>query len=159
MYDKARYDAETFWYRGNGSVDVVTDIDFDPSASRDRNVILYGNADTNAAWAPLLGESPVQVRSDAVLVGQRELTGSDLACLFVRPRPGSERATVGVVAGTGVTGMRLTERLPYFVSGVAYPDFIVLGPDVLTAGTAGIRAAGFFGTDWSVGAGEFAWRD
>jgi pimeloyl-ACP methyl ester carboxylesterase len=159
IYGKARYDAETFWYRGNGAVDVVRDVDFDPSAERDRNVILYGNADTNAAWAALLGESPVQVRRGAVTVGEREMVGEELACLFIRPRPGSDRALVGVVAGSGLAGMRLTERLPYFLSGVAYPDWIVLGPDVPTDGARGIRAAGFFGNDWSVKSGDFAWRE
>ncbi|MFQ5806639.1 MAG: prolyl oligopeptidase family serine peptidase [Phycisphaerae bacterium] len=157
-YNKARYDAETFGYRGNGTVDVIPDVAFDPSKDRDRNVILYGNADTNAAWVALLGESPVQVRRGAVTVGQREITGDDLACLFVRPRPGSDRALVGAVAGTGNTGLRLTERLPYFVSGIAYPDCIVLGPEVLLSGTAGVRVAGFFGIDWGVESGEFAWR-
>lgn len=157
-YNKARYDAETFWYRANGTVDLVADVDFDPAAERDRNVILYGNADTSAAWAALLGESPVQVHQGMVTVGRRELSG-DLACLFIRPRPGSDRALVGVVAGTGPLGLRLTERLPYFVSGIAYPDCIVLGPEVLSDGTAGIRAAGFFGLDWSVENGDFAWRD
>jgi len=159
IYGKARYDAETFWYRGNGAVDVVRDVDFDPSAERDRNVILYGNADTNAAWAALLGDSPVQVRRGAVTVGEREMVGEDLACLFIRPRPGSDRALVGVVAGSGLAGTRLTERLPYFLSGVAYPDWIVLGPDVPSDGTQGIRAAGFFGNDWSVKSGDSAWRE
>jgi hypothetical protein len=30
---------------------------------------------------------------------------------------------------------------------------------MLTEGSAGIRVAGFFGLDWSVERGEFAWRD
>src|SRR5262249_32906041 len=29
---RARFDAETFWYRGNGSVDVLPDTAFDPAA-------------------------------------------------------------------------------------------------------------------------------
>ena len=47
---KARYDAERFWYQGNGSVDVIQDTEFDLLAEPDRNVILYGNAQTNQAW-------------------------------------------------------------------------------------------------------------
>jgi hypothetical protein len=152
---KARYDAETFWYRGNGFAEVVADTAFDPDAEPDRNVVLYGNADTNAAWAALFGVSPVQIRSGRVLVGEQVVTGDDLACLTIWPRPGSDRALVGAVGGTGPVGMRLTDRLPYFVSGVAYPDCIVLSPKVLTAGAAGVRAAGFFGNDWSVETGEF----
>ena len=158
-FAKARYDAETFWYRGNGSVDVVADTGFDPNRDRDRNVVLYGNTVTNGAWRALLADSPVQVRLGAVVIGSREITGDDLACLTVRPRPGSDRALVGVVAGTGMAGMRLTERLPYFVSGVAYPDCVVIGTDALVAGTGGVRAAGYFGIDWGVASGEFTWRE
>jgi pimeloyl-ACP methyl ester carboxylesterase len=157
-FAKARYDAETFWYRGNGSIDVVADIDFDAKNEPDRNVIIYGNADTHAAWKALLGDSPVQVKRGEVQVGDKKETGDDLATLFVRPRPGSNKASVGVISGTGLPGMRLTERMPYFVSGVAYPDCMILGPDALTKGVEGVRMAGFFGNDWSVTAGEFVWK-
>ncbi|MEE8458288.1 MAG: prolyl oligopeptidase family serine peptidase, partial [Phycisphaerales bacterium] len=162
-YRKARYDAETFWYRGNGAFDVVADCDFDFDADVDHNVILYGNADTNRAWASLLADSPVRVDRDGVVIAASRLAGDDLACLFIRPRPGSSVACVGVVSGTGPPGRRLVEQLPYFVSGVHYPDCIVIGPEMLTDdtrdGVAGIRAAGIFGPDWSVENGDFAWRN
>jgi hypothetical protein len=155
---KARYDAETFWYRGNGSIDVIADSEFDNDKTRDRNIILYGNAETNGAWRVLLGESPVQIRSNFVRIGDREEKGDDLACLFVRPRPGSDSALVGAISGTGLSGMKLTDRLPYFVSGVAYPDCVVLGAETLEKGFDGVRAAGFFGLDWSVATGEWVWK-
>ena len=158
-FNKARFDAESFWYRGNASVDVIPDTGFNAQVELDRGVILYGNADSNGAWPMLLEDSPVQVRRGEIRVSERRATGSDLACLFLRPRPGSDRACVGVVTGTGVAGMKLTDRLPYFLAGVAYPDFTILGPDMLAEGTKGVRAAGFFGLDWSVANGEFAWRD
>jgi poly(3-hydroxybutyrate) depolymerase len=155
---RARYDAETFWYRGNGSIDLLADTAFDASTDRDRSVILYGNAQTNAAWSSLLAGSPVSVERGTLRVGRREIAGSDLACLFVRPRPGSAQALVGVVGGTGLAGMRLTDRMPYFVSGVEYPDLIALGPEALERGSRGVRVAGFFGPDWRVETGEFAWQ-
>jgi hypothetical protein len=158
-YAKARYDAETFWYRGNASVDLLPDSAFSTVGEPDRSVILYGNAATCGVWNALLGDSPVQVRPDEVRIGKRLLKGADLACLFLRPRPGSDCASVGVVSGSGLVGMRLTDRLPYFVSGVAYPDVTVLGPDTLMKGSRGVRAAGFFGLDWSVENGEFAWQE
>ena len=158
-FNKARFDAESFWYRGNGSVDMIPDTAFDANVDQDRGVILYGHADSNGAWLPLLGDSPVQVRRGEIRVGEHGVMGSDLACLFLRPRPGSDHACVGVVTGTGVAGMKLTDRLPYFLAGVAYPDFTLLGPDMLSQGFKGIRAAGFFGLDWSIAKGEFAWRD
>ncbi len=158
---KARFDAETFWYRGNGSVDLVSDVAFlaEGRRERDRGVILYGNADNNRAWSELLGDSPVQVRRGGVRVGARELAGEDLACLFLRPRPGSDVASVGVVSGTGRAGLRLTERIPYFLAGVALPDLVVLGTETLRTGEEGARGAGYFGEDWSVERGEFAWAD
>jgi pimeloyl-ACP methyl ester carboxylesterase len=157
-FAKARFDAETFWYRGNGSVDVIPDSAFDPRKEPDRSVILYGHADQNTAWKALLGQSPVQVYRGGVDVGERKLAGEDLACLFLRPRPGSERACVGVVSGSGLVGLRLTDRLPYFVSGVAYPDCLILTPMVLSRGSEGVRLAGFFGANWSVASGEWVWN-
>ena len=157
-FNKARLDAESFWYRGNGSVDVIPDAAFNPGAAPDRGVILYGNADSNGAWPALLADSPVQVRRGEIKVGSRSSAGDDQACLFLRPRPGSAVACVAVVSGSGVTGMRLADRLPYFLSGVEYPDVTVIGSEMLKQGSKGVRVAGFFGLDWSVDSGEFAWR-
>src|SRR5262249_24927367 len=117
-YAKARFDAETFWFRGNGSVDLIADTAFDASTDPNRNVIVYGNSARNATWQALLAESPVQVEAGKVRIGDRDITGDNLACLFLRPRKGSETACVAVVGGTGLAGMRLTDRLPYFTSGV-----------------------------------------
>jgi dienelactone hydrolase len=157
-FAKARYDAESFYYRGNGAIDVVPDSGFRPNGDKDRSVILYGNAATNSAWKPLLSGSPIQAERGRIRVGARELAGDDLACLFVRPRPGSDVAEVGVVSGSGIAGMRLTDRLTYLSSGTALPDYLVLGSNALSRGSAGIRAAGFFGPDWSVENGDSAWN-
>ncbi len=152
---KARFDAESFWYRGNGFIPIVTDAEFDATKDGDHNVILYGNANTNGAWTALLGQSPVQVRSGSISVGGKETKADNLGCLFVRPRPDSDVAAVGVVSGTGVKGMRLTDRLPFFVSGIGYPDCVVFGAEALLKGVPGVKQAGFFGNDWSVEHGEF----
>jgi hypothetical protein len=155
---KARFDAETFWYRGNGSLEVIPDTDFRSDADPNRNVVLYGHAQSNGAWQALLGDGPVQVKRGSIKVGERELKGEDLACLFIRPRPGSDVASVGAVSGTGLRGLRTTNRLPYFVSGVGIPDLLILDSSTLLKGQPGLRGAGYFGNDWSVEAGDFAWR-
>lgn len=152
---KTRFDAETFWYRGNAQVDVVADVDFDPNAQPNRSIILYGNADTNRAWNALLGKSPVQVRTNSISVGDNHWQANDLSCVFTYPRPNSDIALVGVVSGSGIEGMRLTDRLTYFVSGVGYPDCVVFSPEILSKGTDAIKAAGFFGADWTVCSGDF----
>jgi fermentation-respiration switch protein FrsA (DUF1100 family) len=154
-FDKARFDAEKLWYQGNGSIDVVRDVDFDPVAEPGRNVILYGNSRTNAAWKALLSDSPVQVGAARVKIGARAIPGRDLCCIFVRPRRGSATASVGAVSGTSVIGMRLANRLPYLNPGIGLPDCTVLDPRVLTEGDAGVLLTGFFGLDWGVESGEF----
>ena len=155
---RARYDAETFWYRGNGAPDVIPDTDFDAGRYHDRSVIVYGHREMNRAWAVVLRDAPVQAERGRVRIGDREISGSDLACLFCRPRRDSATAYVGVVAGTGIVGMRLTDRAPYFVSGTGFPDLMVWTPDTLSRGAEGVRAAGFFGNDWSVTTGDMAFN-
>lgn len=158
-FAKARYDAETFWYRGNGSIDIVPDVEFDPLRAPDRNVILYGHREMNSAWRLVLaGTSAIDVRRGRVRVGGREVVAPDLAVLFCAPRAGSPTALVGVVAGTDLPGLRLTDQLPFFLSGVGYPDWCVLSTAILTEGVAGLRGAGYFDDDWSAGAdAEGAW--
>jgi poly(3-hydroxybutyrate) depolymerase len=162
---KARLDAESFGYRGNGSVDVIPDTEYlahpdraalGPAPAK-RNVILYGHADAHAAWPLLLGQSPVQVRRGSVRIGTRELHGQDLGVLFLQPHPADPAALVGVVAGSGLPGLRLTERLPVFLAGPGFPDCLVVSTDMLTNGIEGVRAAGFFGLDWGVTNNDFVW--
>jgi hypothetical protein len=154
---RARYDAELFTYQGNGSIEVLPDTSFDPTTEPDRNVILYGNADTHEDWAALLADSPVQVKRGSVTVGDRAQAGDDLLCYFLRPRPGSDIACVAAISATGLPGARASDRLPLFSSGIAYPDFLLASPSILSSGADGLIAAGYFGPDWSIEAGEFAW--
>ncbi len=155
LFAKARFDAEQWWYQGNGSVDLVADTEFDAAKEKDRSIVLYGNAEINSAWKPLLADSPIQVTREKITLGKREITGHDLACLFLRPRPGSDTACVAAISGTGLIGQRLTERITYLFAGCSYPDYIVIDSDMLTKGAEGVLAAGFFGNDWSVESGDF----
>jgi poly(3-hydroxybutyrate) depolymerase len=154
---KARMDSEAFWYRGNASIEIIPDTAYSLEKYRDRGTILYGHRESNAAWNLLLADSPVQVGRGVVTVGSRRIERNDLACLFLRPRRDSATACVGVVAASGITGFRLTQRLPYFLAGTGFPDCLVVGPEMLLQGTSGVVTAGFFGPDWSVEEGDFAW--
>lgn len=155
--DKARYDAETFEYRGNGSIDIVSDSRYNPEWQR--NVVLYGNAETNSAWKPLLGRSPIQVTRDRIAIGTRAFSGSNLAALFVFPhRARGAWFLVGAVSGSGIEGMRTTDRLAIFTSGVAYPDWTVLSSDVLSKGSKGVRGCGFFDNSWRLSDADSAWN-
>lgn len=155
---KARFDAEAFWYRGNGSVEVIPDTEFSPRKYARRGVVIYGHRDSNAAWASMLGDSPIQVRRGSVQVGDKTIPGEDLACVFLRPRSDDSKACVAVVSGSGPTGQRLTHRLPYFIAGTGFPDWMVLDRTLYTQGSGGVVGAGFFDNSWKLSQTESQWR-
>jgi len=158
-FNKARFDAEMFWIRGNASVDLVADTEFAPAKFKDRNVVLYGNAETNAAWKTLLGTSPVRFGKNTAVVGTRAYSGPDLCGMFIRPRPDSETASVGAVAWTGPAGWTAAGPGQYFISGAGFPDVLVLSAGILRSGTDGVRVIGWFGNDWGLETGEFVWNE
>ncbi|MFM7183426.1 MAG: prolyl oligopeptidase family serine peptidase [Planctomycetota bacterium] len=157
MLAKARYDAETYLSRAVSTPEVVSDVEFDAGAEPDRTILLVGNADANSAWSGLLPGSPVEVRRGSLRIGDRMLTGDDLAVLFVQPRPGSDTAAVVAIGATGTVGMQLAQRWSLFVPFVRYPDCVVVRAAAEPTGSPRTVAAGFFGRDWSVAGGEFAW--
>lgn len=155
---KAMFDAETFGYRHNGRVEVARDIDFIASEYHDRNVILYGNKDNNAQWANMLKNSPVQVSNGEIKMDKAILTGDNWATYFVYPRPDSDNALIGVVAATGIPGMKGAALNHYLVNGTSFPDLLIFDASVLKVGLVGVKCAGFFGNDWSIETGDFEWR-
>ncbi len=160
-FGKARYDAEQWWYRGNGYVALMSDDEFNRSDIRndaDRSVIVYGNATTNSVWERFLGNSPIQVKKGSLAAGAKTLKGAGYAALFCRPREGSAVAMIGAVGGTGLEAMKSTDRIAYFTSGTGYPDWCVFTKDVWTKGLAGVLGAGYFDSSWQLTSRMAAWR-
>lgn len=176
-FDQARFDAEFLWYQGGASVQMVSDVEFNPSQDPDRNVVLYGNENTNSAWNEVLGKSPVIVTQGRLTFGKKVFRGGGYACFMVRPRKGSAIASVGIISGTGAEGMRLAYIVPYLQPWFSLPDLTILNTSVFSrklekadedgflgqknggqvgfGGVGGIKVAGFFGLDWSLEHGEF----
>ena len=126
---------------------------------RDRNVIVYGHAESNAAWPVLLGESPVQVRRGQVKVGPRSVSGDDLACLFIRPRPGSDDGFGGSRHRIGHDRPSAHRAAAVLHLGRGLPGLPgAQGQDACSKARERPIAAGYFGADWDVESGEFAWR-
>lgn len=148
--NKARFDAETFYYRGNGSIDVIPDTEYSAAKYPDRNVVIYGNKDNNQAWPLLLKNSPIQVGKGAITAGGKTYKGDDLGTYFVYPHPSSNTASVGVVAGTGDAGMRATSPNNYISGITGFPDLMIYRADMLKDGLTGMEAAGYFDNDWTL---------
>jgi len=153
--NRARFDAETFYYRGNGSIDVIPDSEFSLEKYKDRNVLIYGNASNNKAWNLLLKNSPIQINNQQIKVGDRILKGDDLAAYFVLPRKDSQTAMVGVVAGTSEAGMRATWANNYISGITGFPDVMIFKADLLLKGLPEMKVTGFFDNDWSTKTLEF----
>ena len=147
---KARYDAETWYYRGNGAIDMVPDTDYSLATYANRGVVLFGNATNNAAWKQLLADCPIQLERNRVRAGDQQWQGDDLAAYFVWPIKGSATTSVAVIGGTGVKGMRAALANQYFAGASGFPDFMIFGLDMVRTGSKGVRMAGFFDNDWKL---------
>lgn len=153
--NKARFDAETFLYRGNSSVEIIPDKEFSPEKYKDRNVILYGNSVNNSAWKQLLGHCEIKVTDKEIIFGNKTFTGTDLGTFFIYPRADSHTASVGVVAGTGNEGMKSLYPNDYFSGITGFPDLMIFDVNWLKDNPRGIKVSGFFGNDWKIETGEF----
>ena len=88
-------------------------------------------------------------------INDKVVSGEDLSCYFVYPRKGTKKNLVGVIAGTGIEGSKLTYMRPFLKPGASFPDVTVFNSKILTSKEDGLSAVGFFGLDWSVENGEF----
>jgi len=143
---RARYDAQVWHYRGNGDAEILSDEE-GLAAGAGRNLILYGNADTNAAFALLPPDFPLEVRRGSVRLGAEVFEGAGLGALAVGPL---DSGLFAVLGSSGPEADRAAASLALFVSGVGYPDYVVYGPEVLAQGDGGVRAAGFLDHRWQL---------
>ncbi|MCC5938080.1 MAG: alpha/beta hydrolase [Lunatimonas sp.] len=149
-YNKARFDAEMWYYRGNGAVDIVSDREFDLVKHGDRGIIIYGNADTNRAWRTLLTASPIQVSRNRIQLGSDVMDGADLGAYFMVPRADNPSLGVAVISGTGLAGLHAANANQYFAGGSGFPDYVIFTADLPINGVDAIKATGFYQNDWSL---------
>ncbi|ARS40998.1 alpha/beta hydrolase [Sphingobacteriaceae bacterium GW460-11-11-14-LB5] len=145
--NKAKYDAESWYYRGNGAIDIIMDKEFSASKYQGRNIILYGNSENNTAWKTLLKDCPIQVSNSQITTGQGSWKGDDLAAYYIWPQQ-DNKLLIGVVASTGVTGMKAAYANQYFAGGSGFPDFMIFSSELPKEGSKGIKLAGFYNNKW-----------
>ena len=149
-YNKALYDAETWYYRGNGAVDIIADTEFSLAIYKDRGVIIFGNKNTNAAWKELLNDCPIQVERNRIIAGTKTWQGQNLGAYFTWPIRNSPVASVAVISGTGLAGMKAANANQYFAGASGFPDYMIFDLDMLQTGAAGVKFAGFFDNNWKL---------
>jgi dienelactone hydrolase len=149
-YNKATYDAESWYYRGNGAVEIIADREYDLQRYKDRGVILYGNSTTNKAWKKVLNNCPIQVSRNDIIVGDKKFSGDQYGGYFVWPLSNSTTASVAVISGTGMKGMNAASANQYFAGGSGFPDYMIFTIDMLKDGVDGVKMAGFFDNHWKL---------
>lgn len=144
-YAEARFDAEQWWYRGNGRATLIPDtgaVENLPSCT------LYGNRETNRAWASLLGDAPFDVTRRGVRLAGNEVAGAG-AVLLALHRAADGRV-IGVLAPTDEHGVLTCARLPLFTSGVGVPEVLVVTPEVLRSRDSEPACAAMLANDWGL---------
>ncbi len=180
---RARFDAERWWYQGNGRGVVLSDHEaLNAGLAGAAGVLAYGHSDMNlwvrSALAPGTG-TPARIARGRAEVEGRMFTHADheqhrdngvglILRLDTAPAISaqSERAGQGVstdsviIAGTTLQAMRATDRWPLFSSGVRFPGVTVFRADAGSLGIRGIVGAGWLSSDTRVPAPERAirWR-
>jgi hypothetical protein len=81
-------------------------------------------------------------------MGDTEIKGDDLGIYFSYPRPDSRIASVSVVAGTGLIGMKATFANQYFAGASGFPDYLIFTSDMMKDGAKSIKMTGFFDNNW-----------
>jgi len=74
---------------------------------------------------------------------------------MIRPRSDSKTASVAVISGTGLIGMKIADFASYFHPYLNFPDIIIFNSDIIKSDEMGVKYSGFFGNDWSLDKGEF----
>jgi pimeloyl-ACP methyl ester carboxylesterase len=148
--NKARFDAETFWYRGNGSFEVIPDTEYSAEKYAGRNVVVYGNKNNNRVWGKLLSNSPIQVASGVITSGDAIYKGNDLGVYFLYPHPDNDVNFVGVVGATGEKGIRGAALNNYLQPITGFPEIMIFKADILRTGIDALEYAGFYDNNWNL---------
>jgi predicted esterase len=125
--------------------------------ANERALFLVGNAKSNRVVRELEPQFPIRIDAEEVVVGAKRLQPEDgpvdvsqLGVMFIQANPRRPDRYVVVVEGLGALGTWRSLSLPEML-----PDYVVYDRSVAAArglpvlGTASVRAAGYFGSDWS----------
>jgi hypothetical protein len=119
--------------------------------ANDRALFLVGNARSNRVLRALEPDLPIRAEGTAIVLGGERMEGREIGAAFVRCNPRRLDRYLVVVEGVDAAGTWRSLSLPSLL-----PDFVVYDADLgpsrgqMLLGPGQVRAAGFFGNDWSL---------
>ena len=130
---------------------VVADRDLTPDLARSHSLVLVGTAEDHSVLRRMAPSLPIQRAADAIWVGSEKYVGEDIGAVFIHPNPESPGRYVIVITAVEVGGILRALSLPRLL-----PDYVVYDVKLRNAaseqvlGSAEVRAAGYFSSDWSL---------
>jgi len=145
---RARVEAQNWWLRGNGYVEIVPDTELNSEIIQRYNLILFGGSETNAVTAKIKKDLPISIKNNRIIIEGKEIEKDDVAFQMIYPNPLNKEKYVVIKGGTSPKGEELAGLFNVIYSGSGLPDFIVYDEAVKEKGWGAIIAAGFFEMNW-----------
>jgi pimeloyl-ACP methyl ester carboxylesterase len=144
----ARVEAQNWWLRGNGYVEIIPDIEVNSEIIHRYNLILFGGPETNAVTAKIKKGLPISVKNKRLIIDGQEIEKDDVAFQMIYPNPLNPEKYVVIKGGTSPKAEELSGLFNVIYSGSGLPDFIIYDETAKEKGWAAIIAAGFFDINW-----------
>ncbi|KAH9946364.1 uncharacterized protein BXZ73DRAFT_37690 [Epithele typhae] len=94
-------------------------------------------------------KTPFELEDGVLSLRGRKLDGPSTATLFLHPHPSNPDGLTLFVHGSDAAGQERARRLFPIRTGIAVPDWIVIGPHADERGSGGVESAGVWGNDWT----------
>lgn len=147
---QARLQLYNWWFRANGYTEIVPDTEITETHIKNFNLILFGNAKTNAIIQKINNKLPINFSADYICIKNKILTKENLCLMEVYPNPLNSEKLVLLYGPSTKKAQKYIDFFPVVYSGSGLPDFIIWDDTVLQYGWAGVVATGFFNKAWQV---------
>src|SRR6185295_12209974 len=85
--------------------DEITDRDIE-----DKNLILFGNDQTNGLIKRVIGQIPLKFSADRIALGNRVYQGADLGVRMIYPNPLNKKRYIVIIGGNHMTNLPFEEK-------------------------------------------------
>jgi len=123
------------------------------------NVVFIGTASSQFAKLVLQeGKTSFHIVDSYIFFNHRRFNKFGEAVLFTHPHPAGGQGSMLFIIHNDKNGLERASRLFPIRTGVAVPDWIIVGDKMDNFGAGGVKGAGVWGLDWKLNA-SMSWQD
>lgn len=150
----AVYIANLFLLTSDTTVEIIKDIDVDPTTVEDMNLIVLGSEEENLVTISFLEDIPIKRKEGTFILEECKFDDSRMGLLTLAPH-GKGRLAL-LILGNSVEGLMdvvslATPTIPPMTRSPfsnLLPDYVITGQDFRLKGPGGFLCAGFYGNQW-----------